>query len=436
MLANVVVNRAGSLFGGELKRDMAATPATWRRNLRLGWVWDEEGFVVNMIGHPVQGALYFNAGRANGLSYWESAPLVVLGSWTWEYLGESLRPSLNDFFTTTLSGIAVGEMAHRFAAVVRDERARGLPRHAREAAALVLDPVGGANRALRGQWARVGENPPEHSPGAVYVAVETGVRHVVQDETGAVDSGYDPGILLDLGYGDTFAQPFRQPFDVFTARLQFTTGRSGNGLETVQTTGRLYQLPLTGTRKRSVRGQKLQTALVVNQRFDYVYNPPFSFGGQSVDVGVAARLPLGGAFRLDANALASTYVFGAISAPGMPRGTGGAVLPDTSQTYDYGPAFGTVVGVALTHRGVPVAWLASRTAALHVVSGTPADHFLSLTDLKATLPVGRGWGVGVNLNNDARTTRFADASRRGRAFTQARLYVSWTSARRSAPSAR
>ena len=68
-----------------------------------------------MFAHPYHGGLYFNAGRSNGLTFWESAPLAFLGSWTWEYLGETHRPALNDFFMTSFGGIALGEVFHRVA---------------------------------------------------------------------------------------------------------------------------------------------------------------------------------------------------------------------------------------------------------------------------------------------------------------------------------
>jgi len=47
--------------------------------------------VINQFGHPYQGGNYFSAGRANGLSFWESVPLTVLGSVTWEWLGGRSR---------------------------------------------------------------------------------------------------------------------------------------------------------------------------------------------------------------------------------------------------------------------------------------------------------------------------------------------------------
>jgi hypothetical protein len=46
------------------------TPKTWWTNMQQGMVWDLDDFAVNQIGHPYQGNNYFNAGRANGLSFY------------------------------------------------------------------------------------------------------------------------------------------------------------------------------------------------------------------------------------------------------------------------------------------------------------------------------------------------------------------------------
>ena len=101
------------------------TPKTWWANMEQGWVWDLDDFTVNQIGHPYQGNNYFNAGRANGLSFYESAAVTAFGSATWEYFGETNHASLNDFINTTLGGIALGEMFHRAAWLVRDTHATG-----------------------------------------------------------------------------------------------------------------------------------------------------------------------------------------------------------------------------------------------------------------------------------------------------------------------
>jgi hypothetical protein len=75
------------------------TAKTWWANMEQGWVWDLDDFVVNQFGHPYQGNNYFNTGRANGLSFYESAAVAAFGSSTWEYFGETNHASLNDFST-------------------------------------------------------------------------------------------------------------------------------------------------------------------------------------------------------------------------------------------------------------------------------------------------------------------------------------------------
>jgi hypothetical protein len=57
---------------------------TMRGNLRHGWVFDDDLFAVNQFGHPYQGNSYFATARSFGLSFWESAPYVLLGSVLWE----------------------------------------------------------------------------------------------------------------------------------------------------------------------------------------------------------------------------------------------------------------------------------------------------------------------------------------------------------------
>jgi hypothetical protein len=116
------------------------TPHTWWANMKQGWVWDLDDFLVNQVGHPYQGSNYFNAARANGLSFWESAGLTAFGSATWEFFGETNRASVNDLINTTLGGIAMGEMFHRTAWLVRDTRATGRRHVLKEIAAMASTP--------------------------------------------------------------------------------------------------------------------------------------------------------------------------------------------------------------------------------------------------------------------------------------------------------
>ena len=91
-----------------------------------GWVWDLDDFVVNQIGHPYQGNNYFNDRTRQRPELLGVGGVTAFGSGTWEYFGETNHASLNDFINTTLGGIALGEMFHRTAWLVRDRQPGGV----------------------------------------------------------------------------------------------------------------------------------------------------------------------------------------------------------------------------------------------------------------------------------------------------------------------
>src|SRR5688572_1248852 len=93
------------------------------RNLRHGFEWDDNDWGTNQIGHPYQGSNYYTAGRAHGLSFWESSAVAAFGSATWEFIFENNRASLNDLINTTIGGVALGEVMHRVAWLVRNPMA-------------------------------------------------------------------------------------------------------------------------------------------------------------------------------------------------------------------------------------------------------------------------------------------------------------------------
>src|SRR5512144_1370123 len=212
LAVNAAVNRWDAWGRGQPWADVGVK--SWSSNIRLGWEWDENVFGTNMFSHPFHGSLYFNAGRDHCLGYWESAPLAYLGSWTWEDCGARFVPALNDFIMTSFGGAALGEVFHRVGASIRDNQARGSGRFGREVAALVVDPVGGLNRLLNGEWSRVGPNPPEHDPGAFFFRFHVGGRFV--GDSGSLRHASGAGtVITDLSYGDPFVRSFERPFDNF-----------------------------------------------------------------------------------------------------------------------------------------------------------------------------------------------------------------------------
>ncbi len=177
------------------------TPETWWTNMKRGWEWDLDDFSVNQIGHPYQGNNYFTTGRANGLNFWESAALTAFGSGTWEYFGETNQASLNDFINTTLGGIALGEMFHRTAWLVRDPTKSGKCRTRGEILATVLDPITGVTRFISGDSSRVTEKPADMVPSSLAANTSFGALWRGSNTDTIESQGY--GFFeTDLLYGD------------------------------------------------------------------------------------------------------------------------------------------------------------------------------------------------------------------------------------------
>jgi Domain of unknown function (DUF3943) len=408
VLINTFVNRVDAWV---FKQDWARSGTrAWGRNLRFGWEWDEDAFPTNMFAHPYHGALYFNAGRANGLGYFESVPMAFFGSWSWEYFGETYRPSLNDWLMTSFGGIALGEMFHRLGATIRDNRARGRSRTLRELAALPVDPMGGFNRLLRREWSRVGSNPVEHDPGAYVLRVGAGARFaegLVRD-SGVARMG---AVVVDLLYGDQFAQAYTSPFDAFGVRLVLSPH---GGFQMLRASGRLYASNINKSTAR------VRHVLAVNQRYDYYKNPAQSVGGQSVEIGINSRWRFGTkGYAVRTSLFFDFVILGAIDASGTGLG---------ERNYDFGPGGGSRFELALERHGARFFRLVTQGEYIHTVSGASADHLVDVTGLELTLPLAKGFGISGHAYHFNRNSRYSDAPDDVRDYNEGRVLLVWTKA--------
>lgn len=382
----------------------------WGKNLRLGWEWDEDAFPTNMFAHPYHGGLYFNAARSNGLDYFQSVPIAFFGSWSWEYFGETYRPSLNDWFMTSFGGIALGEMFHRVSASIRDNTARGRPRTLRELAALPMDPIGGLNRILRGQWKGTGPNPPEHDPGSYVLRVGAGLRFAegLVSDSGIAKMG---AVVIDLLYGDQFGQEHKSPFDVFGARLVLSPN---GGFQTLRASGRLYGTNLNKPTRR------IRHVLAVNQRYDYYKNPAQSVGGQSVEIGINSRWRFGSkGYGVRTAVFFDFVVLGAIDAPGTGLG---------ERNYDFGPGAGSRFELAFERHGARFFRLVTQGEYIHTVSGASADHVIDVTGFELTIPIAKGFGISGHAYHFNRNSRYSDAPGDVRDYNEGRVLLVWTKA--------
>ena len=403
------------------------TPATWWTNLKRGWEWDLDDFVVNQIGHPYQGNNYFTAGRANGLDFWESSALTAFGSGTWEYFGETNQASLNDFINTTLGGIALGEMFHRAAWLVRDTRTTE-SRRKREIIATVIDPMTGLNRFMSGDASRVTEKPPEMVPSSLNAITSVGYlgRGSNTDATDFSNFGF---LEVDLLYGDLTTGRSRTPYDAFAVRLDFG---GGSAISEARVRGRLIGQPF--------RDNAIQ--VTVGQSYQFNKNNAYQFGAQSFDLNVGVVKRLSSRTSLWALGWGGLTMLGAVdsmplpevNAPAAPAveeedeedpGQGVSTGP---RFYDYGP--GTTAGgfLRINRDDHPLFALSYELYHLHVLDGVRADHLLQRLRTDLRVPLKGRLGVGVSGEFFDRRTFYQQpgVATAKFHFPQFRTYLTWS----------
>ena len=398
------------------------TPTTWWDNMNHGWVWDLDDFVVNQMGHPYQGNNYFNSGRANGLSFYESAALTAFGSATWEYFGETNKPSLNDFINTTLGGIALGEMFHRTAWMVRDTHATGKGRLWKELGATALDPVTGINRFMTGDSSRIVDKPSDMVPSALMGSVAAGVLWRGVNTSVAHASG-DPFLETQFVYGDPTQGRSRTPYDAFAVRLTFG---GGSAFSEARVRGRLLGEPF--------HGDRLEFSVL--QSYTFLGNDAFHFGAQSFDASLAMRTKPSSRTSFAVLGWGGLTVLGAVDS--LPLGQEAPPPPEEEKDgqqgvsegprfYDYGP--GTTFGAsALFQRDKrSIAALLYEGRTLYSLDGVRANHVLQRVRLDLTLPLKGNLGIGTTGEFFDRRSYYQDADRTVKKFhyPQVRVYFTW-----------
>ena len=397
------------------------TPDAWWTNMKRGWAWDLNDFPVNQIGHPYQGNNYFTTGRSNGLSFWESSALTAFGSGTWEYFGETSQASFNDFINTTLGGIALGEMFHRAAWMIRDTRATGRGRMWREIAATAIDPMSGYNRFTTGDASRVTEKPVDMVPSSRGVMTSAGVLGRGSN-TSDVPSTADPFVEVDLLYGNLQSGESRTPYDAFGVRLAFG---GGSAISEATVHGRLLGEPL--------RDGRMQ--LTVSQGYLYNNNEAYRFGAQSFDTNIGIVRQLNSRMSLWASAWGGLTILGAVDSvtPHVVAPLPGAA-PEADEeeaparTYDYGPGSNFGGFFNLRRDGREFIGASYEAHHLHVLDGVRANHFLQRSRVDLNIPLRGRLGVGVTGEFFDRRTYYKNPTLTDTHFhfPQFRLALTWS----------
>ena len=256
-------------------QDFAQTTLrTWDKNLRNGFVWDNDVFSTNLFMHPYHGNLYFNSARAQGLNFWESAPFAMIGSLQWEFLGEVEPPALNDLIATTFGGICIGEITNRISKIFLDDSKQGWPRFWRELGATIFNPMGQLKRFATGDAWMVKMNHyryHDYHRNPVEISISAGDRYLADD--GHMFKGeHNPYIDLFMQYGDPVNEgEHNAPYDFFETELIFGLSKNQPILNQIHLLGRLWSTPM-------IERKNIRAEFGLYQHFDYFDSKPIKNG--------------------------------------------------------------------------------------------------------------------------------------------------------------
>jgi hypothetical protein len=181
------------------------------------WMWEDgDRYHVNQIGHAYLGAVYFASARVNGFNFYESIPAVFLGAVMWEVIFEP-EPAYNDVITTTISGMAFGEMLYRLFLEVDSS-----PSFGALIGGFLLSPSSSHNKIY---------NRPafESGGGNIYdltlrLGAEKSFAFFPGHEEQADSWDYTGGhIDVNVVYGNPFVQQSKKPYDHFELYAGITT---------------------------------------------------------------------------------------------------------------------------------------------------------------------------------------------------------------------
>jgi uncharacterized protein DUF3943 len=409
------------------------TPRTIETNIEQGFKYDDNEFKTNQLIHPFNGATYFNSGRDNGLGFWGSSAMALIGAFMWECCGESQPMSWNDMVSTGLGGISRGEVSHRLAGLILDNTKRGKSRFWHELAAAPLDPIGQFNRLLSGRATRVEENrenPYDWRPPNLALLVSAGVR-VIGEGSSISENTKTYGVLdVEVNYGSPFDNERRKPFDRFDGGVQLNYGEKTR-IGRLQIRGDLWSKPLGGA-----EGEAPGSVLAVIQDFDYIDNEAYEYGGQGLGVGLFSRFGRG-ATRVTTRLAGYVVAGAAVNADYSFL----AEIPDAREyrNYDYGPGAGGAFEMVVTRRGRPLGGLGYRYTYIDVKNGSlfdpagagkgsSATHQIHRGRVWFNAPVWRNLGVGGEAwlfyrDSDYSAAILKDHTQRN---PEARAFLAWS----------
>jgi hypothetical protein len=379
---------------------------SWWNNIQNGFEWDDNNFSTNQFAHPFHGSLYYNAARSNGYNYWESIPFTFAGSFMWEYFGETHHPSINDWYSTAVGGIAMGESLYRLSSMVLDNEATGASRTWRELGALAMNPVRGVNRIVTGEAFKQHRNPPDRFPGNLSNTFDVGLRTVGDERLWESDTT-NVFMQFEFDYGDPYEEPVRKPFDFFDFGFQLNFSDKET-LGRLQTRGALFAADM-------FQSETSHHLVSVFHHFDYLNNRAFEFGAQSLGGTFLSK------FEASRSELRTELHLNAI----LMGATKSDYLSISGREYDYGPGVGFKFKAALSRNNRDFFTLGHEQHWIHVMNGNRGDHLVTFSTARLEVPMVKNIAAGAEYILYLADRNYRDFENVYQRSPQFRLYFSW-----------
>lgn len=380
---------------------------SWERNIVEGFEWDRDAFQTNMWAHPYHGGLFFNTARSNGYNFWQSSFFSWTGSFLWENFGEANRPAINDWLSTSLGGVALGESLHRFSLMIWDNEATGFGRTMRELGGFLVNPMGGFNRLVRGEWTKVGPNPQDRMPPSGQgSALRLGYRFVGQG--GQTEESHGGFFSFDYQYGNPFTD-FGKPFDAFQFTAQLYGDNEVQRLGFVHLTASLYG-------KELKRNESVNHVFHFTQHFDYLNLASLETGGSSLAATFLSDWKLSDSWKVLTRLEPSIL---------MIWGVDSEFSDWTQRDYDFGSGAGLRARASLRSSSNINFSLSYVMLWQHTLNGAAGDHILQLGAAQAFVPVYKKLGVGATMIVNARDSYYRDYPDVFWRNPEFRAYVAW-----------
>ena len=341
---------------------------TMKDNLTSSWVWDEDPFTIDQLGHPYGGAMLFGAARSTGHGFWIAGAYAFGGSLVWEVLYENEPPSLNDQITTPIAGALLGETFHRMGRALRD----GNPGIVRRTTAALIDPMGEFNRHAFGKAWR--DDTPWSYYAHLGLGYERSSTRIQGMRPGADVQHFHTELVLQHGLPGDHAFKPRYPYDHFDLRAGVDIGED-QVVANVDVRGLLIGDRFGDEGFGGLYG--------LYGTYDYTNQDRVRVSAIGVGPGVATELAIGqrGFLRLTAAALA------------VPWGAAGGDNEEEMELRDYhrGPGLAQIGEAEIGRRGLGSVRLTSR---VFEIDGTLVDD--SGSEIVSNNTLGGMWSFARN----------------------------------------